>query len=185
METEIYKNLSLEDLPNEEWKTIPNYPKYLASNMGRIKSIKTNKILRQIENKKGYLSVSLYNEYGRSIIFVHRIVLDTFTELDKDKPFTDHINGNRKDNRKFNLRRCTQRENMMFPICRINRQKSMQEKHGKCVIGLSKENGRMVEFPSINSASRELFINKNAISKCCRGERKSAGGFIWEYKYKQ
>ena len=35
---EIYQNLSLEDLPNEVWKDIPNYEGlYQVSNLGRVK----------------------------------------------------------------------------------------------------------------------------------------------------
>lgn len=38
---EIYKNLSLEDLPNEEWRDVVGYEGlYQVSNMGRVKSLK-------------------------------------------------------------------------------------------------------------------------------------------------
>ena len=41
---EIYKNLSLEDLPNEEWRDVVGYEGlYQVSNMGRIKSLNTSK----------------------------------------------------------------------------------------------------------------------------------------------
>ena len=36
-----YQNLSLEDLPGEEWKAIAGYEgSYQVSNMGRVKSLK-------------------------------------------------------------------------------------------------------------------------------------------------
>ena len=42
---EIYKNLSLEDLPNEEWRFIPNTDElYMISNMGRIKSVESYRV---------------------------------------------------------------------------------------------------------------------------------------------
>ena len=33
----------------------------------------------------------------------------------------------------------------------------------------------------IREVERELGINKGSISQCCKGNRKSAGGFIWKY----
>jgi len=37
------------------------------------------------------------------------------------------------------------------------------------------------EFKSVAEASKETEINKNCISKVCRGERKSAGNYVWCY----
>jgi len=38
------------------------------------------------------------------------------------------------------------------------------------------------EWYSISQASKELGIGSNSITTCCKGEYKSAGGFIWKYK---
>lgn len=38
------------------------------------------------------------------------------------------------------------------------------------------------EFPSINEAWRETGISAQHIGKCCKGERKSAGDYLWRYK---
>lgn len=38
------------------------------------------------------------------------------------------------------------------------------------------------EWRSITSASKELNIAKASIIRSCKGKRKSAGNFIWEYK---
>jgi group I intron endonuclease len=37
------------------------------------------------------------------------------------------------------------------------------------------------EFKSCHEASRETKIHRGNISTCCRGDLKSAGGFIWKY----
>ena len=34
---------------------------------------------------------------------------------------------------------------------------------------------------SINQAAKELDITEQHISGCCRGKRKTAGGYIWKY----
>ncbi|MFK5282651.1 NUMOD4 domain-containing protein, partial [Lacticaseibacillus paracasei] len=48
---QIYKNYSLEDIPQEIWLPVPGFPKYEASNLGRVKSnVKRPKILRAAMN---------------------------------------------------------------------------------------------------------------------------------------
>lgn len=39
-------------------------------------------------------------------------------------------------------------------------------------------------FKSVAEASRVTSINKNSIAKCCRGERKIAGGYAWKFNNK-
>lgn len=38
-------------------------------------------------------------------------------------------------------------------------------------------------FPSIESAARELGLQPSLISACCRGRRKSTGGYRWAFQY--
>lgn len=38
------------------------------------------------------------------------------------------------------------------------------------------------EYPSINEAWRKTGISAQHIGKCCKGERKSAGKYLWKYK---
>lgn len=40
MEKEVWKNTSLDDLPNEEWRDVAGYEgRYIVSNLGRIKAL--------------------------------------------------------------------------------------------------------------------------------------------------
>lgn len=54
----------------------------------------------------GYVQTSKKGLHSK---FIHRIIMQTPKGLD-----TDHINGNKLDNRKSNLRVCTHEENMQF-----------------------------------------------------------------------
>ena len=51
----------------------------------------------------------------------------------------------------------------------------------KHVIRIDK-NGNIKEYVSIMIASRENKIIFQNISKCCKGERKTAGGYKWKFK---
>lgn len=56
---------NIPNLPNEEWREISGYSgKYLVSNLGRIKSLKSRKakILTAFTNNKGYQRVALCRE---------------------------------------------------------------------------------------------------------------------------
>ena len=50
------------------------------------------------------------------------------------------------------------------------------------ILQFSKNGEFIAEYPSIMEASRQTGCNKGHICSCCKGERKSAGGFIWRYK---
>ena len=40
----------------------------------------------------------------------------------------------------------------------------------------------LAKYSSVAEASRYTGISKSCIARCCRGERKSTGGFLWKYK---
>ena len=50
------------------------------------------------------------------------------------------------------------------------------------ILQFSKDGELIAEYSSIHEAERNTGCNNSHISSCCKGERKSAGGFIWRYK---
>ena len=50
------------------------------------------------------------------------------------------------------------------------------------VLEFSKDGELIAEYSSIHEAERHTGCNQGNICNCCKGERKSAGGFIWKYK---
>ena len=62
---------------------------------------------------------------------------------------------------------------------------SMTGKHNKPqkpVLQFSKNGELIAEYPSEMEACKHTGCDNSSISKCCKGEYKSAGGFIWKYK---
>lgn len=125
---EIWRNIQLESLDTETWKPIPEYEtRYLASSLGRIKSLPNIKIgrsiarfltkeriLRQTINRLGYLMVCLSDgNKGRKTKTVHRLVGLSFKKPQKGKLFFNHIDGVKTNNKVENIEYCTASENIL------------------------------------------------------------------------
>lgn len=116
----------------EEWRCVKDFPYYLVSSLGRVKSLPRDskgvvkyriaeKILRTIINNHGYKWVNLYNGTKRKSCYVHRLVAEAFIPNPENKPNIDHINTDTLDNRVENLRWVTQKENLHNPISATRR----------------------------------------------------------------
>jgi len=51
----------------------------------------------------------------------------------------------------------------------------------KKVIKIDMKDNLKSEYNSVAEASRETGVSKSSIAKACRGERKTAGGYVWRY----
>ena len=63
-----------------------------------------------------------------------------------------------------------------------HRKKISQSKGGRGILQFSKDGEFIAEYPSTGEAERQTGCHHQNICNCCKGERKSAGGFIWKYK---
>lgn len=165
----------------EIWKEIEGFSKYQVSNYGRIKSLdfngtKKKKILTPVVTRKGYLHVNLYSNRKMKSIPIHRIVAKAFIENPEDKPQVNHIDGNKKNNNVNNLEWCTNQENVIHAF------KTGLNKNIRAVNQYDKNGIFLKSWNCMSDASKFYRISQPHIQKCCKGERHSAGGFIWEYK---
>jgi hypothetical protein len=88
---------------DEIWIIIKNFENYQVSNLGRIKSIKKNIILKSGKDKHGYLHVSLYENKKSYTKNIHIIVGRTFIPNPNNLPELNHIDGNKENCATFNL----------------------------------------------------------------------------------
>lgn len=197
MQEEIYKNLSLEDLPGEVWRDVVGYEnKFMVSNMGRVKmlerkvlankSIKTIKehILNQYVTEKGYLCVHLWSNNTKKQEFVHKLVLSSFYREKYNDEECNHKNEIRSDNKLYNLEWITHKENLNYGNRTRKHSESMKNHPSmyKGVIQMDMNGNFISEYPSLREAGRMLNIHMTNIKDCCKGKYKSTHGYIFKYK---
>ena len=92
----------------EHWKAIKKNPNYEVSDLGRVRNVKTGRVLKTFTSCGGYLRVDL----GRNCrVKVHRLVALAFCGPRRGRPVVNHKNRDRHDNRACNLEWVTYAEN--------------------------------------------------------------------------
>lgn len=185
------KWLSLNNFKNEIWKDVKGYEKhYKISNYGRVLSCgknvwnrfayiyRDNFILKK-RNNLGYNVVVLYLNGKRNVVKVHRIVAEHFIANPENKPFVNHIDGNRENNRIDNLEWCTAKENVRHAwatgLAKAKKCKPVEMK--------DKETGDTIKcFNSVKEASEYLQCSKSNIQACCSGRQLTCKGYKFSYK---
>ena len=107
----------IKDCNNPIWKDIYVDGKktgYMISNVGEVKGIRGNILKKDISNT-GYFSINAYFKKPFKIR-IHREVCKLFNENIDNKPFVNHINGNKQCNWYKNLEWVTHKENMDHAI---------------------------------------------------------------------
>ena len=155
---------------NTSFKEIPGFNgKYFISKNGDILSLVTGrpKIRKPVKSRNGYYFVRLVVEYGKQKTFqVHRLVVKTYI-LESDKwpkdKVTDHINGNKTDNRLENLELVTNQENIRRAFALggyINKYTPVKARNW--------ETKETILFESCNACERHIGLHKDLIKKTGR-----------------
>lgn len=157
---------------------------YMVSNKGRVWSWKKGQILKQNICKVGYYVVSISYNNTPKTKYVHRLVAEAFIQNPNNYNVINHLDENKLNNHVDNLEWCTQSHN----VTHLNAQNKRLISKGddwnklaraKAVLQFNLEGELINEYESASEVNR-LF--GYYISPCCRGEQKTAYGYIWKYK---
>lgn len=102
----------------EKWKRIPNFSRYEASTMGRIRSKNyknsgRTKVLKPSESDDGYLKTMLQNDKGGYNSWaIHKWIASAYLGEKPAGKEINHKDGNKLNNRPDNLEFCSRSENM-------------------------------------------------------------------------
>ena len=170
----------------EIWKDIEGYEGlYQVSNLGRVKRLKRfkknhsklqlvpEKILNQTLSNNGYYMVGISVNKMRKCFLVHRLIAKSFIDNPYNYDEVNHKDGNKLNNSINNLEWCTQKQNVIhsYNNCLNSRKKKVKQ--------LDKNRNVIKIWNSVTEAQK--FYKNTSISAVCRGKRKYACGFIWEY----
>jgi len=86
----------------ENWLNVAGYP-YQVSNLGNVRSKKTNKLLKPYLTNRGYLTVGFWTNGKKKRISVHRLVASAFLPNPDNLPQVNHIDCNKTNNCVSNL----------------------------------------------------------------------------------
>lgn len=174
----------------EIWKDIAGYEGlYQVSSIGNVRSMNYRghgviKNLTPKVNNRGRLWVDLRKNGSSKCFLIHRLVAAAFIPNPNNYPQINHIDEDTKNNMVENLEWCTALYNVRYYNERHQDKRSAPRGPNpniKPVNQISKTGQIVKTWPNSKEVMRELGWSDWSISECCRGNRKSAYGFTWQY----
>lgn len=163
----------------EIWKDIKDYEGiYQVSNLGRVKRVETDRVLKGCKNRAGYLRVRLSKN---KIVFnkrIHRLVAESFISNSENKSQVNHIDEDKTNNKVSNLEWVTNRENANHGTRNERVSKSLSIP----IIATNIKTGESTEFYGSRECARQLELNRSCIRYVLKGIRKQTGGYTFKYK---
>lgn len=151
---------------------------YSVSSLGRMWSAKIG-LMRTPINNAGYPHLSLMVNGKSKRHLVHRLLAFAHIPNPENKPWINHKNGIKTDNRVENLEWCTPSENGQHAIDFLGR-KAPKNNHRRKKILAKKEGEKDVEVLGIREIARKLGMPYQAVQNCIKNTRKTYFG--WNFK---
>ena len=149
---------------------------YSVSTEGEVRKDTTNYILSQ-SSQQDYKFVGLIINGKQKRMRVHRMVALAFIDNPDNKPYVNHINGNRSDNNVENLEWVTPSENTQHAV----NTGLFKSGRARAVVQYNLNGEQMATFESASEAARQTGGSQSKITMCCRRQRDSANDYQWRY----
>ena len=171
-----WEKIIKENIVNEEWKEVvidnQKIESYYVSSLGRFKN-KKNVIM---DDYKPHHTGYIYVRVNITKYALHRLVAQTFINNLDNKPFVNHIDGNKTNNSVSNLEWVTCSENNLH-----NHKIGLTKGNKIKIIQYDSQMNQIKTFNSIKDASKELNICYSSIKAVLYKKQNKAKGFIFEY----
>lgn len=166
------------EIMEETWKDIKDYEgMYQVSNLGRVKSLKKNIILKMNKCSSGYYNVSFWKNGKEKKKLIHRLVAEAFLDNPDNLPVINHKDENKTNNSVENLEWCTYYYNFHYG----SGKEKMSIANSKPVYQYTISGELVKKWDSATDVYKELGWLNTTISKCCRGKQATSHGYIWQY----
>ena len=148
------------------------FDNYAASKNGEVINLKNKNKIKITKDSGGYFKFIIFSKKVEKPInyYQHRFVFEVFKGVIPRCFEVDHINNVKSDNRLKNLQLLTHKRNV-------------EKSKNKAIISTCIETGKERRFISIKTASIELGISYDSISKICRKKGKTASSKKDGHKY--
>lgn len=159
----------------EEWKSVTGYEElYEVSNLGRVRNIKTHKLVMQSVVVSGYKRVTLYKENKSKTKLVHRLVAEAFLPNPNNLMIVNHKDENKLNNVVTNLEWCTQSYNTTYHY--TNHIAKSASKY--IVLKINQDGSSITKYHNILGAARANNIEYDKLKRVISTTR-VLDGFIW------
>ena len=168
---------------NEIWNDVPGYEGlYEVSNYGKVRNIKTKRIMKCTKNPCGYSIIGLRKNNKQHFHVLARIVANVFIPNPENKTEVNHIDGNKNNNTVSKLEWVNRNENMKHAL-KTGLLRNASRKLPLKIYQLDLEGNFIREWENSNELKEYLKKDISHIYACCRGSEQTAYGYKWKYKF--
>lgn len=189
----------------EIWKDVVGYEGlYKVSNFGRIVSLcsyggNSQRLMSPGLANNGYLMVGLTKNKKQKSLLVHRLVAQAFIPNPDKLDFVNHKDENKRNNNVENLEWCTKSYNSEYSLNlhpdrkkryfnhfkdkngKLKRYDGKPPQHEEIVIQKDIKGTPIAIYGCVDYAHKITGVKSAAIIACCKGQQKTAFGYIWEF----